>query len=64
MNVEVSTQNFSKSKEQYDLGIITSLEYRQAQLNLVNTQLNLLNAKYNAKLAELQLKIITANLTY
>jgi len=62
MNVQVSRQNFLKSKEQYDLGQITSLEYRQAQLNLINTQLNLLNAKYNAKLAEFQLKILTANL--
>ncbi|NOQ74535.1 MAG: TolC family protein [Crocinitomix sp.] len=62
INVAISEQNFLKSKEQYDLGQITALEYRQAQLNLINTQLNLLNAKYNAKLAELQLKILTANL--
>jgi outer membrane protein TolC len=62
LNVAVSEQNFLKSKEQFDLGQISSIEYRQAQLNLINTQLNLLNAKYNAKLAEFQLKILTANL--
>lgn len=64
MNVEVSEQNFLKSTEQFDLGQISSLDLRQAQLNLINTQLNLLNAKYNAKMAELQLKKMTANLTY
>jgi outer membrane protein len=55
-NVKISNQNFLKSKELFNLGKITSLEYRQAQLNLINNKLNLLNATYNAKLAELQLK--------
>ncbi len=56
INVEVSNQNFLKSKELFNLGKITSLDFRQAQLNLINTKLNLLNATYNAKIAELQLK--------
>ncbi|MEN8928121.1 MAG: TolC family protein [Flavobacteriales bacterium] len=55
-NVEISNQNFLKSKELFNLGKVTSIEYRQAQLNLVNNKLNLLNATYNAKIAELQLK--------
>lgn len=56
LNVEISKQNFLKSKEQFNLGSISSLQFREAQLNLINTQLNLLNAKYNAKIAEMQLK--------
>lgn len=56
INIEISTQNFLKSKELFNLGRASSLDFRQAQLNLVNTKLNLLNAKYNAKIAELQLK--------
>jgi|TARA_B110000238_G_scaffold6530_1_gene6645 outer membrane protein TolC len=56
INIEISNQNFLKSKELFNLGRATSLDFRQAQLNLVNTKLNLLNAKYNAKIAELQLK--------
>jgi outer membrane protein TolC len=56
INIEISNQNFLKSKELFNLGRVTSLDFRQAQLNLVNTKLNLLNAKYNAKIAELQLK--------
>ena len=56
INIEITNQNFLKSKELFNLGKMTSLEYRTAQLNLINAKLNLLNAKYNAKIAELQLK--------
>ena len=56
LNVSISEQNFLKSKEQFNLGQINALDFRQAQLNLISTKLNLLNAKYNAKITELQLK--------
>jgi outer membrane protein TolC len=56
INIEISNQNFLKSKELFNLGRVSSLDFRQAQLNLINTKLNLLNAQYNAKIAELQLK--------
>jgi outer membrane protein len=56
MNVGISNQNFLKSKELFNIGKATSLDFRQAQLNLINTKLNLLNAIYNAKIAELQLQ--------
>lgn len=56
LNLQISQANFDKSKEKYQLGQITSLEFRQAQLSLAQTELNLLNAKYAAKLAELRLK--------
>ena len=56
INVKVNEQNFLKSQEQFNLGQISSLDFRQAQLNLIQTKLNLLNASYNAKLAEFQLK--------
>lgn len=56
INVEISNQNFLKTKELFNLGKVNSLDFRQAQLNLINTKLNLLNAKYNAKIAEVQLK--------
>ncbi len=54
-NMEVSQENFSKSKELFRLGQITSLDFRQSQLNLMQTRLNLTNARFNAKIAELQL---------
>ncbi|MBO6517972.1 MAG: TolC family protein [Bacteroidia bacterium] len=54
-NMEVSQENFSKSKELFQLGQITSLDFRQSQLNLMQTKLNLTNAMFDAKIAELQL---------
>ncbi|MBT5288940.1 MAG: TolC family protein, partial [Flavobacterium sp.] len=37
----------------YKLGQATSIEFRQAQLNLINSELNRNQAKYAAKIAEL-----------
>lgn len=57
-NVATAYNNFERSKESYKLGNITSVEFRQAQVNLLNTELQLSQAKYNAKSAELQLKAL------
>ena len=54
-NVETNKRNFSRTEEQFKLGQITSIEFRQAQINLFNAQLNLNQAKYDAKNAELKL---------
>jgi outer membrane protein TolC len=61
-NLETSQTNFNRSTEQYKLGQITNIEFRQAQLNLLKTQLVLNQAKYNAKLAELFLLQISGDL--
>ena len=55
-NVRVNTENFDKTKERYNLGQINSIEFRQAQLNLINSKVSLLNAQFDMKLAELKLK--------
>lgn len=54
-NVETNQLNFARTREQYSLGQITSIVFRQAQLNLVNASLNYNLAKYSAKIAELSL---------
>ena len=54
-NVMTNQNNFERSNEQFQLGSITSIEFRQAQINLLNAQTNKNLAKYDAKLAELQL---------
>jgi len=54
-NLETNQRNFSRTKDQYTLGLITSIEFRQAQLNLLNARLNYSRAKYSAKVAELAL---------
>lgn len=54
-NLATNERNFSRTKEQQSLGQITSIEFRQAQLNLLNAKLNYNQAKYSAKNAELAL---------
>ena len=61
-NVVTNQNNFDRSKEQFQLGRITSIEFRQAQINLLNAQTNKTLAKYDAKLAELQLLQLTGQL--
>lgn len=61
-NVITNQNNFERSKEQFQLGRITSIEFRQAQINLLNASTNKNLAKYDAKLAELQLLQLTGQL--
>lgn len=61
-NVVTAINNFERSNEQYKIGQISSVELRQAQLNLLNTKTNKNLAKYQAKLAELQVLQLTGQL--
>lgn len=61
-NLKTNRDNFQRSEERYELGQITSIEFRQAQLNLLNAELAKSQAKYNAKLAELQLLQVSGQL--
>lgn len=61
-NVLTNLNNFNRTKESYKLGQTTSIEFRQAQINLTNAQNNKSIAKYDAKLAELQLLQLTGQL--
>ncbi len=60
--VVTNQNNFERSQEQFQLGRITSIEFRQAQTNLLNAQTVKNLAKYDAKLAELQLLQLTGQL--
>ncbi len=61
-NVATNLNNFNRSEEQYKLGRITSIEFRQAQINLLDARTSRNLAKYDAKLAELQLLQLTGQL--
>ncbi|MDF1551046.1 MAG: TolC family protein [Bacteroidales bacterium] len=61
-NLETSQRNFDRTLEQQNLGQITSIEFRQAQQNLLNTHINFNNAKYTAKIAELALLKLSGEL--
>ncbi|UXP31918.1 TolC family protein [Reichenbachiella agarivorans] len=61
-NLDTNQLNFNRSKEQYELGQITSIEFRQAQFNLLTASLNFNQAKYSAKNAELALLQLSGSL--
>jgi len=61
-NVLTNQRNFTRTEEQFKLGQITSIEFRQAQINLLNAQSNLNSAKYDAKNAELKLLQLSGEL--
>lgn len=62
-NLETAQVNFDRSIDTYKLGQISSIEFRQAQLNLLTAKLSLNQAKYSAKIAELFLLQISGDLS-
>ncbi|OBX22758.1 MULTISPECIES: TolC family protein [Bizionia] len=61
-NIITSENNFNRTQEKFKLGQATSIEFRQAQLNLRNAELSRNQAKYDAKLAELTVLQISGDL--
>ncbi|NND05576.1 MAG: TolC family protein [Saprospiraceae bacterium] len=58
ISLSTSEKNFDRTVEQFNLGQVSSVEFRQAQLNLLNATTSYINAKYDAKIIELELKQI------
>jgi len=54
--------NLERTKEQFEAGQVTSVEFRQAQLNLLTAATSYNTAKYNAKVIELQLLQLSGGL--
>ena len=54
-NIQTTQNNFDRTQEKYRLGQVTSIEFRQAQINLINSKTAANNAKFDAKLIELLL---------
>ncbi len=61
-NVITNQNNFDRSVEQYNLGQINSIDFRLAQVNLLNSQTDLTNTKYETKLIELELLQLSGQL--
>lgn len=61
-NVITSEANFERSEERFKIGQISSIEFRQAQINLINAKTSKNLAKYDAKLAELQVLQLSGQL--
>lgn len=54
-NAEVANSNFSIAQIQFEAGVYNALEFRQAQLNLLQAQTRLLSVKNELELAESEL---------
>ncbi len=61
-NIATAKNNFDRTKEKFKIGQVNSIEFRQAQLNLLNAELSRNQAKYNAKLSELTVLQISGEL--
>jgi outer membrane protein TolC len=55
INLNTSRLNFDRTEEQFNLGQASSVEFRQAQLNLLSAATNYNNAKFDAKVIEVSL---------
>ena len=62
INIKTAKNNFERTQEKFKLGQVTSIEFRQAQQNLLTTELSKNSAKYNAKLAEVLVLQISGEL--
>jgi outer membrane protein TolC len=61
-NIITAKNNFDRTQEKYKLGQVTSIEFRQAQLNLLSAELSRNQAKYQAKLSELNVLQLSGEL--
>ena len=61
-NVGTTQVNFERTNEEYKTGRVTSIAYRQAQINLLTAENSLLNARYDAKLLEIQMLLLSGDI--
>ena len=51
-NLQTNKNNFERNLERYKIGLVSSIEFRRAQLNMLNAELSNNTANYQAKLSE------------
>ena len=61
-SLDVNLQNLDRTTDLYNRGQLTSVDFRQAQLNLLNSEVGYNNARYQAKLIELQLMYLSGDI--
>jgi outer membrane protein TolC len=61
-NATIAQKNFDAVQSSYKLGQSTNTAFREAQLGLVRAKINLINAKFRAKLAEMNVLLLTGRL--
>ena len=63
-NVDIAQKNLEITAEKFRIGTITSVEFRAAQLNFINSKIRLSNAQFQAKLSEIGLKELAGNISF
>ena len=61
-NLDTNKLNFERNLEQYNLGQLSSIQFRDAQLKLQRAELQKNSSKYNTKLSELALMKISGQI--
>jgi len=61
-NLESATSNFNASMEIYKQGMLSEIEFREKQINLIEAENSLLNAQFQAKISETALLLYTGEL--
>ena len=61
-NLETFNENYRRSKQLYEFGKVSSIQIREAQLNLINAKKRLFDAVVNTKLEEIEILRLTGNL--
>lgn len=61
-NLEAAQLNFARTKEAFDLGQVSSVEFREAQLNLQQVENQLNDLRYDIKLSEVELLQLSGQL--
>jgi len=61
-NLEVAELNFKRTQELFNLGQVTTTQFREAQLNLIRAKNSISTAKFDAKLFEIDLLRLSGRL--
>ena len=61
-NLEVAELNFKRTQELFNLGQVTTTQFREAQLNLIRAKNSISAAKFDAKLFEIDLLRLSGKL--
>jgi len=55
-NVVAAQQNLDLQLERYNIGTASSLEFRDAQVNIIRAQTTLIAARYQARITKLEIE--------
>jgi outer membrane protein TolC len=61
-NEQTARQNLELIQEKYRIGAVSSLEFRDAQVSLLNAQVSLITAKYQARITRIQIEQLTGEI--